>query len=96
MQAQNIGQIQLFPGAARMLVDLHATGIKLALLSSNAEANIRRVLGSSAELFKHYGCGSSLWGKPAKFRATLKVTDVTAAAAVCLGDEVRARASSIS
>ncbi|MGV8854818.1 MAG: HAD-IA family hydrolase [Devosia sp.] len=89
LQAQNIDQIQLFPGAAQMLTDLHAAGIRLALVSSNAEANIRRVLGPAAELFGHYGCGSSLWGKPAKFRATLKATGVTASAAICLGDEVR-------
>ena len=87
--AEGIADIPLFPGAADMLAALHGAGVRLALVSSNAEANVRRVLGPAADLVDHYACGSSLWGKAQKFGAVLRTLRQSPARTIAVGDEIR-------
>lgn len=89
MFAEGIHEISLFPGASDMLAGLHDAGVKLALVSSNAEANVRQVLGSAARVVDHYACGASLWGKAQKFGAVLRTLRQPAAATIAIGDEIR-------
>jgi len=90
LMAEDIDGIALFDGAAEMLRDLKSSGVRLALVSSNSEANIRRVLGpDNAVLIDHYGCGASIFGKAAKFRKALRQSGVLPHEAICIGDEVR-------
>jgi phosphoglycolate phosphatase len=84
-----LAAISLFPGAAGALAALQGAGVKLVLVSSNAEVNVRGVLGDAAPLFDHYACGSSLWGKSGKFRAVLKSMKGDAASTIAIGDEIR-------
>src|SRR4029450_9918900 len=67
MKAADLAGIPLFPGTEVMLRSLHDSGVTLALVSSDNEANARRQLGSSANLFAHFDCGASLFGKATKF-----------------------------
>jgi phosphoglycolate phosphatase len=87
--AQGMENIPLFPGAAEMLAALHEAGVKIALVSSNAEANVRHVLGPAAELVDHYACGSSLWGKAQKFGGVLRALRQSPARTIAIGDEIR-------
>lgn len=88
--AGDIGRIGLFPGVDAMLRALAARGVAIAVVSSNSEANVRRVLGPElAGLVAHYGCGAGLWAKPAKFRRLLRTSRVPAAEALAVGDELR-------
>ena len=87
--AEHMTDIQLFAGAADMLAALHEAGIKLAMVSSNAEPNVRHVLGSAAGIIDHYACGSSLWGKAEKFRAVLRALKQSPARTIAIGDEIR-------
>ena len=87
--AEHAGSIPLFPGATDMLEGLHAGGIRIAVVSSNAEATIRNILGAHADLVDHYGCGSSMWGKAAKFKTALQALGLPASQAISIGDEVR-------
>lgn len=81
---------QLFPGAADALVALSEAGVKLALVSSNAETNIRRVLGTElANRVGVWACGASLFGKAAKLRAVCKAAGVRPDQAIKVGDELR-------
>jgi phosphoglycolate phosphatase len=90
LMAEDIDGIALFDGAAEMLRDLKSSGMRLAVVSSNSEKNIRRVLGhENAALIDHYGCGASIFGKPPKFRQVLRRSGVRAHEAICIGDEVR-------
>jgi phosphoglycolate phosphatase len=90
LMAEDIDGIALFDGAAEMLLDLKSSGMRLAVVSSNSEKNIRRVLGHrNAALIDHYGCGASIFGKPPKFRQVLRRSGVRAHEAICIGDEVR-------
>jgi phosphoglycolate phosphatase len=79
----------LFPAVEVMLARLAASGIKLAMVSSDAEANVRRALGSSVRHIAHFACGASLFGKAKKFARVMQAAGVPGAATISIGDEVR-------
>ena len=89
MKAAHLADIPLFPGAVTMLQALREGGLTLALVSSDHETNARRQLGEAANLFSHFDCGASLFGKSAKFRRVVKRAGVSPAQAISIGDEVR-------
>lgn len=90
LMARDIDGIRLFDGVPEVLQELTDRGVTVAIVSSNSVENIRRILGAEAAgRVAHYGCGSSLFGKAAKFRKMLRMVGVPAELAVGIGDEVR-------
>ncbi len=90
LKARDAGTIPLFPGVDAMLARLDAAGVGVAVVSSDAEANIRRGLGAgNAARVRHWACGAALFGKARRMRAVLRQAGVPAAAALAVGDEVR-------
>ena len=89
LKAEQADNIPLFPGVAAMLQVLSENGLRLALVSSDSEANARRKLGPAAALFAHYDCTAALFGKPSRFRRVLKRARIGAAQAIAIGDETR-------
>ena len=89
LKSRNIDSIPLFAGVGSMLQELSQAGVVIAMVSSDSESNVRRALGDHAALFQQFACGASMFGKAAKFRAVLKRTDIAAADAIAVGDEVR-------
>jgi phosphoglycolate phosphatase len=90
MVGRNAHEIELFPGTPDLLERLAATGVKIALVTSNSEANARKILGAEhARRIDCYACGSSLFGKAPKFRRVLKKMATPAAATLAIGDETR-------
>lgn len=87
--AADAGQIRLFDGVPEMLRNLHDGGVRLAVVSSNSEANVRAVLGPDAALMSAFSCGASLSGKRPRFQALLKKFAVTKDQACAVGDELR-------
>jgi phosphoglycolate phosphatase len=88
--ARDAGQIRLFPGVGDLFAGLVAGGVRVAVVTSNAEENVRRILGpANAGLVDHFGCGASLFGKARKIRSVLKASGLDAADAIAIGDEVR-------
>jgi len=88
MSAQ-IEQVHLFEGIASSLQALATAGVPLALVTSNSEANVRRVLGDSlAAAFTHYDCGVALFGKASRLRRLARRAGA-ADAALYIGDELR-------
>ena len=82
--------ISLFEGVPEMLRALSGAGVTLALLSSNAEDNARRILGQAhSALFSEFECGTSLFGKAAKIKHLLNRTGHTADQILLIGDEIR-------
>src|SRR5262249_46267976 len=81
--------IPLFDGVEAMLTTLAASGVRLALVSSDTETNAREKLGPSAALFSDFDCAASIFGKPAKFRRVLNRARVPAEAAIAIRDETR-------
>jgi phosphoglycolate phosphatase len=89
LKTAHIAEIALFGGVDSMLRTLADAGVRLALVSSDSEANVRRQLGESAALFADFDCGAGIFGKPAKFRRILARAAVDAAQAIAIGDESR-------
>ena len=89
LKAQHLHEIPLFPGVGPLLAALAEQGLVLAIVSSDREDNVRQALGPNARLIRHYACGASLFGKPAKFRSILRRAKIPAAQAITIGDETR-------
>lgn len=88
--AEEAGLLSLFPETEALLRRLHDAGIGLAVVSSNSQATIMRILGSeSAGLISHYECGAAIFGKAAKFRKVLRRADLPGSMAIAIGDEAR-------
>lgn len=88
--AREIGEIRLFPGVDELLGELSRRGIRLAIVTSNSEGNVRQVLGpENAALIQHYECGASLFGKRTKLRTVLKKSGIPVSDAIAIGDEIR-------
>lgn len=80
-------EVALFPGTAAMLARLHTAGVRIAIVSSNAEDNVRAVLGEAAATVSHFACGMSIFGKRSHLRQALKATRVPAGSAIYVGDQ---------
>jgi phosphoglycolate phosphatase len=89
LKAEAAAEISLFAGVEAMLRTLAESGVQLALVTSDSEANARVKLGEAAALFSHFDCAASLFGKPAKFRRVIRRAGVDPAQAIAIGDEVR-------
>jgi phosphoglycolate phosphatase len=72
-----------------MLEAVRACGVRIAVVSSNDEQNVRRVLDGAAAHVGHFACGASLFGKAGKIRGVLKALRVEPAGAILVGDEAR-------
>jgi phosphoglycolate phosphatase len=87
--AEHGGKLSLFPGISDALRRLAASGVQLAIVSSNSRENVERVLGAdNARLIAHYGCGVSMFGKAAQLRQALRQCSAQAGA-IYIGDEIR-------
>jgi phosphoglycolate phosphatase len=90
MMSSQIDQISMVNGMPAVIDTLASQGIKLAVVTSNAEKNVRKVLGAQkAAYFEHIESGVSMFGKKSKFQKILKKTGVPAHLALSIGDEVR-------
>ena len=90
LKAQRGREIALFPGVEEAFRALRAARIRIAMVSSDSEANVRATLGPElAALVDVYACGASLFGKAAKFRKALRRAGVRPEEAIAVGDETR-------
>src|SRR6476646_7844236 len=88
--AADAASISLFDGVERLLDTLHRNGLKCAIVSSNSEANVRRVLGAkTAGAVSLFDCGAGLFGKAKRFRRLMRRAGVASAETICIGDEQR-------
>jgi phosphoglycolate phosphatase len=90
LKAEQAASIALFPGVAPMLQTLADAGLRLAVVSSDREANARRQLGPDiAALFSSFDCGASLFGKATKLRRAVRSAGLEAKDVIAIGDEIR-------
>jgi phosphoglycolate phosphatase len=87
---ERAGEIALFPGIDALLPALPRAGVRVAVVSSNAEGVVRQVLGPElSAMVSDFDCGASLFGKASKFRRVVRRTGVRPDAVVSVGDEGR-------
>ena len=74
-----------------MLHSLRDAGLQVAVVSSNSEETIQKILGPEISAAVHqYSCGASLFGKASKLRATLrKAGGIPPPQSIYIGDEIR-------
>ena len=76
--------VPLFDGIADAMVRLHAQGVTLAVVTSNAVDNARGALGEPHfSRLRHVECGASMFGKARRLRRVLKATGIPADRAEC-------------
>jgi phosphoglycolate phosphatase len=84
----NVDAISLFGGVDETLRALNRQGVRLAVVSSNSEQNVRLVLGPELGLLVgQYECGMSIFGKAARIRKVLKTASVPPTQALYVGDQ---------
>jgi len=82
--------IPLFAGVEALLRGLHARGVGIAIVTSNSEENVVRILGAeNASLVRFFECGAAVFGKKSKLRKILKAGGVPVREVLCVGDEIR-------
>jgi phosphoglycolate phosphatase len=89
LKADPSANIALFDGVDTMLRTLTEGGVRLALVSSDSEANARHKLGDLAALFTDFDCAAAPFGKAAKFRRVIRRAKVLPAQVIAIGDETR-------
>jgi phosphoglycolate phosphatase len=88
LMSQNAHRVTLFPQVDHALRELARVAVKLTIVSSNSEDNVRRVLGPDlASLISQYECGASVFGKTARIRRVLQRAAVAPASALYIGDQ---------
>lgn len=82
--------VHMFDGIPDALARLKASGMRLAVVSSNSLENVQRVLGpDTAALFDDYECGTDLFGKAAKIDRLLQRHGTPPERFLLVGDEMR-------
>jgi phosphoglycolate phosphatase len=88
--AEQIDQIAPFDGIDMLMETLQAGGVRLAIVTSNSEANVRTVLAPATiariELFE---CRASLFGKARLFKRVLRRSGLAPHQVIAIGDETR-------
>ena len=88
--ARDAHLIGLFQGVDALLSGLAECDVAIAIVTSNSEANVRRILGKdNSRQVRDYACGASLLGKASKFHAVIKRQGVSADRTIAIGDEAR-------
>lgn len=89
--ADEAHKLALFPGLADVLAGLHARGVRLGILSSNREDNIRRCLAANGVegLFGFVVGYPKLFGKGKALRRLVRAERVPVGEVLYVGDEVR-------
>ena len=89
--AEHADKLHLFPGLPPVLGELRSRGVRLGILSSNREDNIRRCLRANGveDAFAFVVGYPKLFGKGKALRRILRAERVSPADVLYVGDEVR-------
>jgi len=88
--AMEVDAITLFAGVGSLLHRLRDGQKTIAIVSSNSEANIRRILGAeNAKTISYFSCGAGLFGKARLLRKVMKRSGAHPFTTLCVGDETR-------
>jgi len=88
--ARDRDAMRLFAGVPEMLHVLAERDVAIAIVTSNAEHNVRHGLGGElSRLVRYYECGASMFGKPRKLRNVLRRSGCHPGQALAIGDEIR-------
>lgn len=88
--AGEIEKISLFGGISAAIHALADAGVRLAVVSSNSRENVHAVLGPElVARVERFECGTSLFGKDARFKRIVRESGLPRDAILAIGDETR-------
>lgn len=80
----------LYGGTLDLLAALTEAGIRVAVVSSNSEAVVRRALGPEVSArISAWSCGAAMFGKARHFREVIRRLGADPARTLGVGDEIR-------
>jgi phosphoglycolate phosphatase len=92
MMNENSHAISVFDGITEMLRHLDASGVTLAIVTSNSHANVAAILGAeNMARIRHIEAGASIFGKAARIARVLGKSGFSCADAIYIGDQVADR-----
>jgi HAD superfamily hydrolase (TIGR01549 family) len=87
---REIDKLGLFPGIRELVLELKAFGVKLGILTSNSQENVRKFLQArELDVFDFIHSESNIFGKTRALRHLLREEDVGRKDVMYVGDEVR-------
>jgi phosphoglycolate phosphatase len=88
--AGRIAGMKSFDGLVNVLRELYRKQVRMGIVSSNSESNVRQFLkNNDMDLFDFVYAGSSLFGKDKVLRKLLQDKNLTSDDAIYIGDETR-------
>ncbi len=88
MMTSNVDGIRMFDGVAEALHSLSASGVHLAIVTSNSLENVQRVVGSEViQHIRHIESGASIFGKRRRLERVLKTSRIARQHAIYVGDQ---------
>lgn len=91
MLAKHLPELKTFTGINEVIKQLHQDGIKMSVVSSNSEENIRKILRREAieQYFSGVYGNVGLFSKTRAFKVVLRDQKTRISQAIYVGDEVR-------
>lgn len=91
MMTKRLPEMVPFAGIPEVIKDLHESGYKLLVMSSNSQLNVQRVLDvrSLSQYFSYIKGGIGLMGKPKGLRELMSQEKLDLADCIYIGDEPR-------
>ena len=91
MMTKRLGEMLPFADMPAVIKDLHSSGYKLLVMSSNSQVNVQKVLDarSLSQYFSAIKGDIGLMGKPKGLRELIKQDNLYLADCIYIGDEPR-------
>lgn len=91
MMTKRLGEVMPFAEMPVVVKDLHESGYKLLVMSSNSHVNVQKVLDarSLSQYFSHIKGGVGLMGKSKGLRQLIQQENLDLANCIYIGDEPR-------
>ncbi|NLW92614.1 MAG: HAD-IA family hydrolase [Syntrophomonadaceae bacterium] len=87
---QSLTDLHFNPGMKQLLIDLHAQGYKLGIISTNSEYNIREFMSRNGiDFIDDMHCSNNIFGKDKDIKKFLRVNKLQKSEMIYVGDEVR-------
>ena len=88
LMSRDVSQVRPFAGIVDELRTLSAKGVALAIVTSNAEENVHRVMGGEfMRHVRHLECGASMFGKKRRLERVLRAAGVERGSSIYVGDQ---------
>jgi phosphoglycolate phosphatase len=88
LMSRDVARVRPFAGIVEGLQSLSAKGVALAIVTSNSDDNVRRVMGDEfMRHVRHLECGASMFGKKRRLERVLRAAGLDRGCCIYVGDQ---------